>query len=429
MLVWRINEQFSIAKNGAYDGSVNCETGRFDLLFLFGWGWLPRRSLTRIISLLPFPHGFEKETTVPSQPTNQHAGSPQARSAFTLVELLAVIAIIGVLIGLLLPAVQAAREAARQSQCSSNLKQIGIAFHNHHDAYGSLPPANINSLSNDPSPSVFAGHEANWAWGTFILPFVEGNDIFVTLKPNRVMPAPAGANTLVAAGASSTLAPLVQTGMPIYLCPSDPAGRLTTDSTDDPNARKTLAGLSPATRFGRSNYVVSLHDNQLQNNLNEVRDAVRNVRIQVPLDGIAFCNSKVRFKDISDGTGSTLLVGERVDAVTGGGKPGVSDTKNVPPISPSSAVWAGTNLAGYANPDSFTTCCLIRGMIWNGASAHYSINDFSTVNASKGYSSNHPGGSLFVFSDGAVRYLGQDIDATTFKRLANRRDGNVVGAY
>src|SRR5437764_3262794 len=85
---------------------------------------------------------------------------------FTLIELLVVIAIIGVLIGLLLPAVQAAREAARRSQCSNNLKQLGLGFHNFHDAFGSLP----SSLRPPSGVRV--------SWETYLLPFFEQQSLY-----------------------------------------------------------------------------------------------------------------------------------------------------------------------------------------------------------------------------------------------------------
>ena len=96
------------------------------------------------------------------------------RRGFTLVELLVVIAIIGVLVALLLPAVQAAREAARRTQCKNNLKQIGLAIHNHHDTKGYMPPG----TSQDQQP--FGPAASNWgaSWMVYILPFVEQGPLF-----------------------------------------------------------------------------------------------------------------------------------------------------------------------------------------------------------------------------------------------------------
>jgi prepilin-type N-terminal cleavage/methylation domain-containing protein len=90
------------------------------------------------------------------------------RPAFTLVELLVVIAIIGVLVALLLPAVQAARESARRMQSQNNLRQIGIAMHNHHDVWKVFPAS--HSLTKDGKPGL--------SWRVHILPFVEQNALY-----------------------------------------------------------------------------------------------------------------------------------------------------------------------------------------------------------------------------------------------------------
>ena len=140
---------------------------------------------------------------------------------FTLVELLVVIAIIGILIALLLPAVQAAREAARRSQCSNNIKQLGIACHNYHDTFKCFPPMNIGTTGGG-----WGTHQTHnggrLGWIVMLMPFFEEENLFQEIQ--------AGGNyggSAVPRGGSHPLwngyTPYTN-NLDTILCPSDPTG-------------------------------------------------------------------------------------------------------------------------------------------------------------------------------------------------------------
>ena len=281
------------------------------------------------------------------------------RRGFTLIELLVVIAIIAVLIALLLPAVQAAREAARRAQCVNNLKQMGLALHNYHDAIGTFPMSYVAYQAfKDGATDTTPG----WAWSTMILPQLEQSTLFNAT--NFTLAVEAAANTTVGRSSIST-----------YLCPSDPIpGGPFSVSNAGGTALATVSPTSYAACVG-----------------NDAADSTTGLNNDGLGNGVMFRNSRIRLADITDGSSQTILVGERAWSINNGTWAGVVNN--------------GVIRRGPSNP------CPTTGLAYYLAAtlvqAH--CNVLNTNSDPDGglddFSSRHPGGANSLFGDGSVRFL------------------------
>jgi prepilin-type N-terminal cleavage/methylation domain-containing protein/prepilin-type processing-associated H-X9-DG protein len=307
------------------------------------------------------------------------------RGGFTLVELLVVIAIIGILIALLLPAVQAAREAARRTQCLNNLKQIGIACQNYHDAKKVFPPGicvPVGSGSGEIFPSSCPGGtlagckpqaiSGKWgSWLTWIMPYVEEGTLFSNLNLN-------GREYGYCTGPDSFGAKVIAG----YICPSDEA------------TTKTIV-YSGTYYFGINSYFGSAGTKAW-------------LVSQASFDGVLFYNSRVKMSNISDGTSHTMLAGERNSAdPTWNQTTPLSDYRG----------WAWTNYnSGQDN---------LGDTAWpiNSTAAQIGIDSRKT-----NFGSGHPGGAVFAFCDGSVQFitLASTGDLILLQRLSMRADGQVA---
>jgi prepilin-type N-terminal cleavage/methylation domain-containing protein/prepilin-type processing-associated H-X9-DG protein len=298
----------------------------------------------------------------------KHRKPRSRRRAFTLLELLVVIAIFAVLMGLLLPAVQKARDAAARVTCSNNLHQLGLAAHQYHDTMGSLPPGmRSRAIPNQPYP--FA------SWMTMLLPFIEQGILW-----NATVAAYQQTSSPFKNPPHIGLATVVST----FGCPADP--------------RVSVVQFTPRDKFyvALTSYLGS-----------EGQDLTTQ-------DGVLFRDSAIRFADISDGTSSTLLAGERPASAdlqfgwwyAGAGQRcsgsaemvlGVRE-QNVLPVTKGSCP-PGTY--SYAPGSLNNQCDMFH--FW----------------------SPHIGGAHFLFSDGSVHFLGYSV-VSILPALASRAGGEAV---
>jgi prepilin-type N-terminal cleavage/methylation domain-containing protein len=229
------------------------------------------------------------------------------RRAFTLIELLVVIAIIAMLIALLLPAVQKVREAAARSQCANNLKQIGLALHNYHDAHRAFPQAYKTLPSPDPTAPPGTGTFGPGAF-VLILPYLELDNLYRRIDVTR------------AALSSVNMPPnnpAYSTPLEIFLCPSSPGQPIAAYSAELANSFNNF-GVSvtpaPGLYFGRTDYAP---DAGMMAALPGISINAGASIICQPPDG------PVRITDIIDGTSNTMMV------VEDSGRPGWYGSKGV----------------------------------------------------------------------------------------------------
>jgi prepilin-type N-terminal cleavage/methylation domain-containing protein/prepilin-type processing-associated H-X9-DG protein len=324
------------------------------------------------------------------------------RAAFTLVELLVVIAIIGVLVALLLPAIQAAREAARRSQCTNQMKQLGLAALNYESAKKELPPAYTKSINRPATSSLPDEYESNVM--AHLLPYFEQTSLSVQYNYKANVKTGFGPGV----AQNRRILPMV---IPILQCPTTPPINFSADPPPPPCDYTVCTDFAVTANKAR--------DRLVKQKLITDRGAYDVVNPNQPLGqwfsmlGMTYYNQgtspgtddvrmKVKLQQISDGTSNTMMFFECA------GRP---DTYTNNQLDPSNANTGN----GWGDPDSwFVIHNECGGQMMNCGSNDNEIYSF------------HSGGCNFSFGDGSVHFIAENIGPETFVSLFTRSASDIV---
>jgi prepilin-type N-terminal cleavage/methylation domain-containing protein/prepilin-type processing-associated H-X9-DG protein len=350
--------------------------------------------------------------------TNIHSFS--RKQAFTLVELLVVIAIIGILIGLLLPAVQMAREAARRADCTNRIRQLGLAVHNYHSTYNSLPGYDVG-----PDSREYSRWRSVHVYSTFVglLPFLEqafvADAISAYDKEHPTVPLSCNSSTVYPYGIpwDDPNSPPWRVVLPQLVCPSDPNGELR----------------RPSIGSGANSYVISSGDIPFNTSFDDMETYPPQKVGRGPFKMMAYQGIEA----IADGTSNTIMMSERLSGFAGekrtrvketymmmvwwGGDDPTDDGDALDPIECYSTV-SGTE---YNDP-FYLPSNNYSGRHWaHGAPDVTSISTIMPPNGPGcssfnhlviGPTSNHSGGVNVLFGDASVRFVNETINTGDLSR-------------
>lgn len=320
--------------------------------------------------------------------------------AFTLVELLVVLAVIGILVALALPAIQAARESARKTHCRNNLRQLAVALQVYHDTHGSLPSGYIFTLrqtdagGSAPTAAPAAACQSRrfdapppiplilpngpgWGWATLLLPYYEQSALSNSIDFNLAVEAAPNAEARISV-------------IPTLVCPSDPDVGVyqVWDELNNPLAQ--VATNSYAACFG--SYGLMNTDPETGN-------------------GLFQRNSRIQFRDITDGLSQTLAIGERAAWFA---------------KTPWAGVMTGGTVRTTPGAPVYTAIVELSPAMVMARMGNRTLN--SPLSEPYDFFSPHNEVGFFVFADGSVQTLTSSVDLDVLHALATRAQGDVVAA-